>query len=148
MGKSSKYSHSKSTQSHGNSNSNGPNNSTATSSSTSTTTNVSGSPNQAASGANGVGGAGSAGGGAKGPGASGRVKSNDEISDFIDWESELGVSNESIDDDIKGTDEVKVFTRLHKTEEEIQLLSLDEDLDEVKRMILLIRTGQNLQLPS
>ncbi|KAJ3013207.1 UNVERIFIED_CONTAM: Serine/threonine-protein phosphatase 4 regulatory subunit 4, partial [Siphonaria sp. JEL0065] len=70
------------------------------------------------------------------------------MSEFIDWESELGVSSESIDDDIKGTDEVKVFTRLHKTEEEIQMLSLDEDLDEVKRMLLLIRTGQNVQLPA
>ncbi|ORY52094.1 ARM repeat-containing protein [Rhizoclosmatium globosum] len=75
-------------------------------------------------------------------------RSQDEMSEFIDWETELGVSNESIDDDIKGTDEVKVFTRLHKTEEEIQMLSLDEDLDEVKRIMLLIRTGQNVQLPA
>ncbi|KAJ3131697.1 Serine/threonine-protein phosphatase 4 regulatory subunit 4 [Physocladia obscura] len=78
----------------------------------------------------------------------GSGRSLDEMGEFIDWESELGVSNESIDDDIKGTDEVKVFTRLHKTEDEISQLALDEDLDEVKRVLFLLRNGQNVQIPS
>ncbi|KAJ3238354.1 Serine/threonine-protein phosphatase 4 regulatory subunit 4 [Chytriomyces hyalinus] len=71
-----------------------------------------------------------------------------EMSEFIDWESELGVSSDSIDDDIKGTDEVKVLSRLHKTDEEIQQLSIDADLDEVSRALLILRNGQNIQLPA
>ncbi|KAI8612160.1 armadillo-type protein [Chytriomyces sp. MP71] len=74
--------------------------------------------------------------------------SAEEISEFIDWETELGVSSDSIDDDIKGTDEVKVFSRLHKTEEEIEQLSIDPDLDEIKRACLILRSGQNIQLPA
>ncbi|KAJ3209714.1 hypothetical protein HDU82_000277, partial [Entophlyctis luteolus] len=74
-----------------------------------------------------------------GDSADGPFSSRDDMSDFIDWESELGVSSESIDDEIKGTDEVKVLARLHKTDEEIALLTLDESLDEVKRALHLLR---------
>ncbi|KAJ3384062.1 hypothetical protein HDU84_003222, partial [Entophlyctis sp. JEL0112] len=77
--------------------------------------------------------------GMSGDSADGPFSSRDDMSDFIDWESELGVSSESIDDEIKGTDEVKVLARLHKTDEEIALLTLDESLDEVKRALHLLR---------
>ncbi|KAI9333692.1 armadillo-type protein [Obelidium mucronatum] len=136
MGKSSKHSGA-SRSSNASSSSSGNNSSNSTNGSNS-------------SGGGGGGGdkSGGSGGAAGGGLGSSLRRSQDEMSEFIDWESELGVSSESIDDDIKGTDEVKVFTRLHKTDEEIQTLSLDEDLDEVKRIMLLIRTGQNVQLPA
>ncbi|KAJ3410634.1 Serine/threonine-protein phosphatase 4 regulatory subunit 4 [Chytridiales sp. JEL 0842] len=68
--------------------------------------------------------------------------------DYIDWESALGLPPESIDDDIKGIDELKVSSRLYKTEEEIQRYTLPEDLDEIERVLFLLRNGSNIQAMS
>ena len=39
---------------------------------------------------------------------------HEPLSDFIDWEEALGLTPESLDDDIKGTDEIKLSSRLYK----------------------------------
>ncbi|KAJ3039534.1 Serine/threonine-protein phosphatase 4 regulatory subunit 4 [Rhizophlyctis rosea] len=57
----------------------------------------------------------------------------------IDWETALGVPSDLLDDDIKGTDELKLSNRLYKTEEEIDRFTVDESLGDVDRAILLLR---------
>ncbi|KAJ3321167.1 Serine/threonine-protein phosphatase 4 regulatory subunit 4 [Blyttiomyces sp. JEL0837] len=69
----------------------------------------------------------------------------EDSGEFIDWETALGLPTESLDDDIKGTDELKLSTRLYKTEEEISKFSVNEDLDDIQRTIQLLRNGALIQ---
>ncbi|KAJ3047170.1 Serine/threonine-protein phosphatase 4 regulatory subunit 4, partial [Rhizophlyctis rosea] len=66
----------------------------------------------------------------------------------IDWETALGVPSDSIDDDIKGTDELKLSNRLYKTEEEIERFTVDENLGDVDRAIHLLKNGAAIQKSS
>lgn len=42
------------------------------------------------------------------------MSSSDYSWNFSDWESALGLAVESLEDNIKGTDEIKLSSRLHK----------------------------------
>ncbi|TPX35394.1 hypothetical protein SeMB42_g07189 [Synchytrium endobioticum] len=63
-----------------------------------------------------------------------------------DWESTLmDMSEHAMEVDIKGTDELKMTSRLNKTEEEIKKYTVDESLNEIDRAVLLLRTGATVQ---
>lgn len=64
---------------------------------------------------------------------------------YIDWEEALGISEDAFEDDIKGIDESKLSSRLHKTEEEVNKFTIPDGLDEVKRVLLLLKGGQPIQ---
>ncbi|KAI8918170.1 armadillo-type protein [Powellomyces hirtus] len=66
-------------------------------------------------------------------------------SDKIDWETVLGFASESLDTQIKGTDEHKLSNKLYKTEEEIGRYLLDEKLDDIDRAVHLLRNGMAVQ---
>ncbi|KAI9090280.1 armadillo-type protein [Phlyctochytrium arcticum] len=68
--------------------------------------------------------------------------------DPIDWDDVLGFPQESLDNQIKGTDEHKLSNRLYKTEEEIERYMTDESLDDIDRAIHLLRNGTTIQKQS
>ncbi|KAJ3018864.1 Serine/threonine-protein phosphatase 4 regulatory subunit 4 [Thoreauomyces humboldtii] len=67
------------------------------------------------------------------------------MSDKIDWETVLGFVSESLDTQIKGTDEHKLSNKLYKTDEEIGRYMIDEKLDEIDRTVYLLRNGVSIQ---
>ncbi|KAJ3068450.1 Serine/threonine-protein phosphatase 4 regulatory subunit 4, partial [Quaeritorhiza haematococci] len=70
------------------------------------------------------------------------------MAERIDWETALGITAESLEVDIYGTDEVKLSHRLFKTEEEIEKFTVDESLDDVERAAHLLRHGAYIQKTS
>ncbi|KAJ3295474.1 Serine/threonine-protein phosphatase 4 regulatory subunit 4, partial [Borealophlyctis nickersoniae] len=70
------------------------------------------------------------------------------MADYIDWETGLGLPSESIDDEIKGTDELKLSNRLYKvgnTAEEIERFTVDESMGDVDRALYILKHGANVQ---
>ncbi|KAJ3166830.1 Serine/threonine-protein phosphatase 4 regulatory subunit 4 [Geranomyces variabilis] len=66
-------------------------------------------------------------------------------SEKIDWDAVLGFASESLDTQIKGTDEHKLSNKLYKTEEEIGRYMVDEKLDDIDRAVHLLRNGAAIQ---
>ncbi|KAI8809442.1 armadillo-type protein [Cladochytrium replicatum] len=60
-----------------------------------------------------------------------------------DWDGAL--IDSSLDDDIKGTDEIKLTSRLYKTADEIARFTVEEGLGEIERAIYLICHGVSVQ---
>ncbi|KAJ3227987.1 Serine/threonine-protein phosphatase 4 regulatory subunit 4, partial [Clydaea vesicula] len=64
----------------------------------------------------------------------------------IDWNSVLDDADDITDDAfLNGKNELNLSHRLHKTEEEIQKFSIDENFDEVERALYLIKNGSFIQ---
>ncbi|KAL5036572.1 hypothetical protein BDV3_005775 [Batrachochytrium dendrobatidis] len=68
------------------------------------------------------------------------------MAEELEWESMMmGAEEASIDDEIKGKDEVSLSSRLYKSNEEIEKLIVEESLSEVDRAVWLLRNGTSVQ---
>ncbi|TPX36529.1 hypothetical protein SmJEL517_g01370 [Synchytrium microbalum] len=74
------------------------------------------------------------------------LESSASASAAWDWDGVmLDMSEDAMEVDMKGTDELKMTSRLNKTEEEIKRMTVDESLNEIDRAVLLLRTGATVQ---
>lgn len=64
---------------------------------------------------------------------------------FTEWESALGLSADDMEENIRGTDEVKLTTKLNRTEEEIEKYSVDESFDIIEKSEYLLKHGAPVQ---
>ncbi|KAI8923759.1 armadillo-type protein [Entophlyctis helioformis] len=70
----------------------------------------------------------------------------DSSPEDLEWEAMMmGAEDGSIDDEIKGTDEVSLSSRLYKSDEEIERYTVDDKLLDVERAVWILRNGASVQ---